>query len=139
MPTRRITVTPPSSVVFVMDGTGGDLPTSMGGRSIVATESAIAVGTRAATSGATTLSLGDETTPEAGAPAFDGLLDTPNGRVTVISMMLDTLLEVDVPRGKSRVRIFTDHPSRPVNVDIVVGLLSLAQQVKLLPGSTPSS
>jgi hypothetical protein len=117
----QIRIAAPNSVVLVMDPSIGEIPETMGGASIAATLSCIAVGTLSALDGETLISLSDELrdAPEE-EPAFDGTVETPERRVSVCSVMNRSLLECEVTTDTTRVRIWTNHASEPDVVRIVV-------------------
>jgi hypothetical protein len=116
-------IAPPNSVILVMDQTVGEVPDSMNKGIVSATRSCIAIGTLSEVDGETFISLSDETPaqlPKA-APVFDGTLFTPTKKLSVCSVLGDSLLVLDVPSSSTRVRIWVNHPVEPSAVWIVVG------------------
>lgn len=112
---------PPNSIVLIMDSKGGEIPESMGGRSIVATPSCVAVGTLCEIDGATIVSLADEVSAGAvSEPAFDDFVDTPSRELSVFSIQNESLATLQVTGVKTRVRIWTNDDSEPDRVEIVV-------------------
>jgi hypothetical protein len=114
-------IAPPNSLILVMDRSVGDIPQTMGGKSIASTPTCVAIGTLSASDGQTLISLSDELlnipTEEA---SFDAILDTPKKRVAVCSVQNKTLLQCEVLSLNTRVRVWTNHPSEPDTVQIVV-------------------
>jgi hypothetical protein len=54
-------------------------------------------------------------------PAFDGFLETPGRKVVVWTNEWDKVLETSVPTARTRIRIWTNHPTEPDDVHIGVG------------------
>lgn len=54
-------------------------------------------------------------------PAFDGVLDTPSKVVEVSTSEREILLYRKVPSHFTRVRIWTDHPTEPEHILVVLG------------------
>lgn len=61
----------------------------------------------------------EDTVPEA--PAFDGILDTPNKAVEVSTSEKQILMRCDVASRFTRVRVWTDHPTEPEKVFVTLG------------------
>jgi hypothetical protein len=71
--------------------------------------------------GETEVSLGNASDVNSGTQtAFDGILETPNLSVVVSTVEWETILSAAIPTTKTRVRIWTNHPTEPDKV--VVGL-----------------
>lgn len=114
---------PPNSIFFIEDKTGGKSPEldDMSVR-IWATQSCIIVGCLMSQDGPTEFILSDESGDAvAGAPAFDGMLDTPSRVVEISTSERDILLKSNVSGNLTRVRIWTDHPSEPEPIVVVLG------------------
>lgn len=120
---RKESLTAPrNSLVLVMDRTVADIPASMSHGLVAATESCVAIGTLSELDGETSISLSDEEA-DAGsgeAPVFDGVLNTPSGKLSVCSVLDEVLLECDVSSCRSRVRVWANHSSEPDEIRIVV-------------------
>jgi len=85
---RVISVTPPNSLVLVMDGSVGRIPDTMEGRAFSSTESCVAVGCRSEHDGATEIRLGSvEQLAPTDMLIFEGELPAPSGRLSVFSIM----------------------------------------------------
>ena len=54
------------------------------------------------------------------APMFDGTLETPNRVVVVTTTERKAILESHVATPRTRIRIWTNHPTEPD--DVVIGL-----------------
>ncbi|TKT80051.1 hypothetical protein [Aquamicrobium sp. LC103] len=54
------------------------------------------------------------------APRFDGMLQTPEHKVILFDVNTPEILSMDVSETKTRVRIWTNHPTQPD--DVVIGL-----------------
>ena len=119
--TSTVRIAPPNSLLLVVDDPGKiDVPRIVRGRTNVAgTRSCIAIGTRSAQDGETLVSLASEDAPDE-APAFDGVLDTPRKTLSVCSVLLSPIIECKVASERTRGRVWTNHPSEPDTVRIVV-------------------
>jgi hypothetical protein len=54
-------------------------------------------------------------------PALDGFLDTPRLTVAVWTVEWQRLLEMKVPTTRTRIRIWTNHPTEPNEVYVGAG------------------
>jgi hypothetical protein len=119
-------IAPPNSLILVMDQSVGVIPGLEGSDASrpAATRSCIAVCTLAAVDGETSILLSDEAADllgHPGSPIFDGVIDTPAHRISVVSTQLELLAEVEVAWLRTRVRIWTNDPVEPDEIAIVVG------------------
>jgi hypothetical protein len=114
-------ITPPNSLVLVMDRSVGEIPKTMQGQAISATRTCIAIGTLSAADGETTVELTDETAivPVGGA-TFEAVLDTPERKIVICSVLNETLMDCEVNGSRTKVRIWTNHPSEPDTVNVFV-------------------
>jgi hypothetical protein len=72
--------------------------------------------------GDTQVTLGSAPEVDPGvSPAFDGLLETPSREVVVSTVEHETVLTAPVPAARTRVRIWTNHPTEPDEVTIGLG------------------
>ena len=92
-------------------------------RGIVASQECINVGCLYWNEGDTTITLGpvDELALPAGPPKFDGMLETPEHRVDLFDANMPEILSMEVPGVRTRVRIWTNHPTEPDDVVIALG------------------
>lgn len=109
-------------MLFVSDVAGGLVPDIARDRHIWATSSCIVFGCLMFLDGETDVVLGswDEVAINS-YPSFDGTLDTPNRMVMVSTVGWEVVLKMAVPKAKTRVGIWTNHPSEPDNVIIGLG------------------
>ena len=114
-------ISPPNSLVLVMDPSVGQIPDSMSGSLVASTSTCIAIGTLSEHDGVTHVSLSDrpDVAPD-GSPTFDGVLETPDNRAAVCSVLDEVILEMKVPTGRTRVRIWANDPMEPSEIHIVV-------------------
>jgi hypothetical protein len=120
MPTS-VKVAPPNSLVLISDAHGGEIPEAMAGSLISSTTSCIAVGCQSDVDGETEFTLGASQQVDPGSqPAFQGRLRTPNGKITVRSVLGKTILEASVPRHETMVRIWVNDSKEPDSV--IVGI-----------------
>jgi hypothetical protein len=53
-----------------------------------------------------------------GTPTFDGMIDTPQKKLTVSTSELEILLSAEVPASRTRVRVWTNRSREPDHVAI---------------------
>jgi hypothetical protein len=120
---EKIRFAPPNCIFFLEDPKEGEIP-EIDPRplSIWSTRSCIVVGCLAFMDGETEFVLSDsaDDSPKAD-PAFDGVLDTPSRVVEVSTSEGEILLHREVPSHFTRVRIWTDHPTEPEHILVVLG------------------
>ena len=98
------------------------MPSTMGGKSIVATSTCLAVSTVGPPDGELQLSLGRYRAGElAEEPVCDHVLETPGRRIGVFTTDLQSMLECRVDGPETRVRVWTNHPQEPDVVLVAVG------------------
>ena len=120
---KLINVAPPNSLFFFEDGAGSKSPEiEKRPVHIWSSRSCIAVGSLCFADGETELMISDSAddalqTP----PTFDGVLDTPNRIFQVSTSEHEILFRADVPGHFTRVRIWTDHPTEPEHILVVLG------------------
>lgn len=115
------TVTPQNSLLLVMDRELGDIPDHIDGL-VAVTPSCIAIGTRSASDGATTLVLADE---EIGLDhsfreVFHGVLETPTREIQVTDVLMEPLVALPVAGVMTKVSIWVDHETEPSKVCVFV-------------------
>ena len=120
---KLINVAPPNSQFYFQDSLRCELP-EMDDRPvwIWSTRSCILVCCLCFADGETELVISDsadDTLPTP--PTFDGVLDTPNRIFQVSTSEHEILFRADVPGHFTRVRIWTDHPTEPEHILVVLG------------------
>lgn len=114
-------IAPPNSLILIEDPSGGQIPASMKGSLIASTDFCIAVGCRSDTDGETEFTLGKAHDVDPGDhPVFQGILKTPSLRITLKSVVGQTILEAPVSHRETMVRIWVNDPSEPDRV--IVGV-----------------
>jgi hypothetical protein len=114
-------VRPPSSLVVIMDPIGGAIPAEIGAALVASTPSSIAVGTRSAHDGPTRIVLTDEDDRNSVLPiVFDGMIESPGGRVAVCSVLGKVFAEIAVAGPRVRIHVRADDPSEPAAIEVVV-------------------
>lgn len=112
---------PPNSLVLIAASMETAEPKMFEpGKRIAATPTCIVVGCFTDVDGETNITLG----PSAKAsspPAFEGLLETPNREVAVWTIEWQKLIAAKVPGGRTKIRIWTNHPTEPDEVYIGIG------------------
>lgn len=117
---KTVSVSPPNSVVLVMDPDAGDVPQTMGGRLIAATSSSIAVGCLSEHDGQTSLHLGSDGVTPDHTLAFEGTLATPNRLLAICSVSRQPYVSIDVPAAQTGVQIWLNDDSEPDDIRVVV-------------------
>ena len=120
---ESITLSPPNSLILVMDHSFGELPQVMGGRLVAFTDSCVAVGTLSEADGVTSITLADDlqVIDEPSALAFDGVLHTPAFELSVCNVRNEKLLTLQLPTPRSKVRIFVNDKSEPDRIMVYAG------------------
>lgn len=121
--TKRLS--PPNSVVLVMDRASGEPPRSMGAGAVAATTSCVAIGTLCEVDGQTSVTITDEAVEQEAArdlrQVFDGVLATPSREMHVCTVSLESVGSLPVPATQARVQVWTNHSTAPDRVLVVVG------------------
>lgn len=119
---QNISIAPPYSLLLIADNpTAAMVPQEMPvGSHIASTDSCISIGCLMYQDGETEVTLGRPLNTNR-RPAFDGFLETPGRKVAVWTIEWDKVLETTVPTARTRIRIWTNHPTEPDDVHIGVG------------------
>lgn len=116
-----VKVAPPNSVVLVSDVNGGEIPKTMGGSLVSATNTCVAVGCLSEDDGQTQFTLAPfAEVRRADEPLYEGVILTPGRLVVICSVLGQRLLELPVPRESTKVRIWGNDGSEPD--DVVIGV-----------------
>ncbi len=119
--TSSIRIAPPNSIVVITGGRTRSLPNSFEpGQGFAATPASVAIGCFTEVDGETNIALGPP--PQTSSrPAFTGSIETPHGYVAVWTVEWKKLLEMRVPTARTKIRIWTNHPTEPNEVFIGIG------------------
>jgi hypothetical protein len=116
---HRVEAIPDHWMIFVGDP-DGEIPTDMGPNRIAATRSCVAVGTEYDEEATIVLS---DSRPGlglgGGPPVFESVLATPSRKLVISDAAAEVLLEIDVATDRTRIQIWTNHPTEPDKVAIV--------------------
>ena len=119
------TLTPPNSVILISDPTSADVPATWREGIVAATDSCIAVGTRASVDGPTSLVVVDASEARAvdipAMKAFDGDLHVASQEVTVESVVGDQYSRRTATDGRVRVQVYVNHRTEPDRIVVVFG------------------
>lgn len=123
MTVKKVAVAPEYVSFYIAGVDDIRVPLDHDGRGIVASDQCINVGCLYWNEGDTTITLGpfEELTPQAKAPKFDSMLDTPEYRVVLSDANTPEILSMEVLGLRTRVRIWTNHPTEPDDVIIALG------------------
>lgn len=112
---------PPHSLIFIAGTNKVQPPAGLEFDTIAADARCISVACLMWQDGETLVRLGDAQDLKQGeAPAFDGMLETPNQIVLVSTVEREIILEQKVPEMRTRVRLWINSPSEPD--EVVIGL-----------------
>jgi hypothetical protein len=115
----KANIHPMNSLLFLSDREGGDYPIPIWGVQIQSTPSCISFGCYPEQDGPTEISLGAGREVDPGtSPAFDGDLETPHQDVIVSTVDHKTVMNMDVPKTRTHVRIWLSHPRWPEKIAI---------------------
>jgi hypothetical protein len=121
MTSASISIAPVNSLIGISDVQKGEVPTVMPESGIASSASCILVACYPEIDGETKITLGVARDVDPGdTPAFDGQLATPSGRVIIVTIDWQTLLEAPVLTQSTRIRIWKN--SSRFADEITVGL-----------------
>lgn len=116
---NSIKIAPANSMIFISDKTAQVAPEITRDRSIWWTRECVAVGCLPFMDGETEIVMGlSHLVDPGGKPAFDQMIRTPSGLITVSMVAEETGLEQPVQSDLTRVRIWTNDPRMPDRVII---------------------
>ena len=123
MTVKKVTVAPEYLSFYITGKWNIRIPLDHDRRGIVASEECINVGCLYWNDGDTTITLGrfKELPSQGRPPKFDGMLETPKHRVDLFDANMPEILTMEVPGVRTRVRIWTNHPTEPDDVVIALG------------------
>lgn len=119
----RAVLSPPHAILFVLDPSSNDVtvPPYVDGELTAATSTCVSFGTRADVDGETEIVLNTSLiTPADLRRAFRGVIETPSGKVAVVTSQFERILEVDVPGTLAEVSIWADDLVNPSHVTVAV-------------------
>ena len=115
-------VSPPNSVLLIMDQSIGQVPESMSGNLVSATESCIAVGTALAHEQETKIILSNECVEISDdlMVTFEGEIETPERKISVCNVYNETIATVDTRDRTSLVRVLVNDNAQPTEIRVFV-------------------
>ena len=108
----EITLSPPNSLILLMDYEFGDVPEDIDGL-IAATNSCVAVGTLSEYDGKTRIVLTDSDEHVSGQLAFEGDVLTPSKEISICSVENIKLLSMHSGSEKTHLRVFVNDVDEP--------------------------
>src|SRR4051812_7917618 len=114
-----VSVAVPNALLLVGDP-AGDPPTTMGRHLVRANASCIAVGTRPDVDGQTSVHLSTRRPAGEHRCVFRGSVELTSRRVTVASVLNDTLLDAPIDRDQVQIEIWVNDETEPDEVYVVV-------------------
>lgn len=111
---KTASVTPPNSLLLIMDVDSRNIPEGMGHGLVSATDSCIAIGCRSENDGPTQVCLGraDEM-PLQGELVFNGKLSTASRRLVVCTILNEEILSATVSGSSAQVKVFANDLTEP--------------------------
>jgi hypothetical protein len=120
---ESVTLSPPNSLILVMDHLHGKLPEDLNGQLVAHTDSCVVIGTLSGTDGPTTITVLDglEDRPK-DKMVFDGVLRTPHRELSVCSVDNEKLLTIRLGVPKIHIQIFANDAIEPDEITIFICL-----------------
>lgn len=120
---ESIAISPPNSLILVMDHASGELPEDIIGRLVASTTSCVAVGTLSAADGETTITLTDEhhDAEKEFSLVFDDVILTPHREISVCDARNEKLLTISTTSSITRVQIYANDAREPDGIVVRVG------------------
>lgn len=114
MDTKSVTITPPYSLILLLDPATGVVPQSMNGQLIAVSQSCVAVGCRPEDDGPTTVILGSKSLVDPGRePFFACEIETPSRVLELQTALGATLATADVGRSIARLSVWVNDSLEP--------------------------
>jgi hypothetical protein len=120
MTDKSVRVAVPNGVIFITDSRGGTPPVPVRGAMVLSTPSCVAVGCMIDCEGLTDIRVTDGEPQFSSLPLFQGSLETPSRAIVIWAVGGEKLLEVDVAREVTQLRIWVNHPTEPD--EVVIGI-----------------
>lgn len=111
---KSVQLRPPNSLVLIEDFQGGELPSTMMGRLVASTSTCISVGCLSEFDGEAEIVLAMGCEIESPAQlVFDGVIEVPSKKVTVRTVLGDSIAEQNVQSPEVRVYVWANDPNEP--------------------------
>lgn len=121
MNNQTVSLSPPNSVVFVVDPTAPyEVPQDIVSNLVGYTRSCISIGTLAEMDGETSITLGRVASIAQKECIFSGELETPGHEIAVIDSSANKLLSQPVRTSVTRIRIYVNDLSEPNSIAIEI-------------------
>lgn len=123
MTVKALSVNPTNSLLLFMDAQAPQIPESMGGKAVAATDSCIAVGTREEYGGPIELRIAsaDEGINLPALEIYDGVLRVTSGSLAVANIFGKQFVRWPLNTSSVSVRIYTNHSTEPDEIVVLVG------------------
>jgi hypothetical protein len=123
MTMKTVTVAPEYVSFYVAGSRDVDIPIEYGAAGVFGNSECPVVTCLYWNEGDTKITLGDfEGIATPRMPLrFDGILEVPSHRVVLFDVHMPEIVAADVPGSRTRVRIWTNHPTEPDDVVIALG------------------
>jgi hypothetical protein len=122
---EKVKISPPNSVILIMDYASGQIPESFGGRLVAATSSCIAVGTLSEFDGVSTIVLANKADYEVAEGeflVFEDVIEVHSRNISVCTVSNEVLLSMDVSSQRCNVQIWVNDKSEPDKICILVNV-----------------
>lgn len=119
---NEILINPRNSVILIMDRTIGEVPESMNGGLVAATNTCVAIGTLSEFDGKTRIILSDniEEIECSKYKVFEGFIDTPSKILSISSILDEPLLESSVPGSRTKIFVCVNDEFEPDDIQVVI-------------------
>ena len=121
---KHATIAPPNSLILVMDHATGLLPDSLNDSLITATDTCVAIGTRAECDGETDVYIGSDPIVVSSdvnlKEAYHGTIATSSGVLTICDVYNDRILDWEIGELSCSISVFVNDSAEPSIIHIVV-------------------
>ena len=110
----QIQITTEHAVLFLMDATPGvAIPPDAGAASVTATDNCLAFWVLSYVDGASVVTITDKPCETSGIELFSGSINAPSGVITLSDSSAFEYLNVPVPKGRSKIKLWADDTQNP--------------------------
>lgn len=111
---------PPNSLIIIEDSSGGEIPSSLNNGLLSVTDSAIAIGCKCEFDGYTNITILESGGNIEHPVVFDGKLKTPSRKISVRTVLGESILEAQVPAEECRIKIAVNDFLEPDEIFITL-------------------
>lgn len=118
----RFSIAPLYNSVYVASRDLSDVPYNFDEVTIPSTPDCVSIPTQNWGDGETVFEVGEASEIALStAPAFDGMLNTPDMKLLFFDANVDNFATIPLPTARTRIRVWIDHPREPEHVVVAWG------------------